>query len=241
MLDLKLLQKEPRRVAQALKARNSRLDMGEFEALDARRREALAEVEAMKARRNRVTAEVAALKRRGEDADALMQEARSLSDAIARADEAAQEAKAALEAWVMGVPNLPDESVPLGADEAANVEVSRWGEPRAFSFAPREHWEIGASLGGLDFERAAKLAGSRFAVAWDWAARLERAVAAWFMDVHTRENGFIEVAPPLLVNRATMTGTGQLPKFEEDLFKVAGQEFSLIRTAEVPLTNLHAG
>lgn len=141
----------------------------------------------------------------------------------------------------MAVPNIPHASVPEGRDERDNVEVRRYGTPPEPGFPAREHWELGAMLGGLDFERAGRLAGARFSVSWGWAARLERALVSFFLDVHTQHNGYIEVAPPLIVNRATMTGTGQLPKFEEDLFKLVGWEYYLIPTAEVPLTNLHAG
>jgi seryl-tRNA synthetase len=144
-------------------------------------------------------------------------------------------------AFQLSVPNVPHESVPDGAGEEDNPVVRHWGEPRAFDFEPRNHWELGPELGGLDFERAAKLAGSRFAVLWGWAARLERALISFMLDVQTGEHGYVEVMPPVIVNSAAMTGTGQLPKFADDLFKLEGWDYYLIPTAEVPVTNLHAG
>ncbi|MDR2695881.1 MAG: serine--tRNA ligase, partial [Deltaproteobacteria bacterium] len=172
--------------------------------------------------------------------DALIAELGALAGRIKDLDVLTQEAVAAVEAWMLKLPNLPHESTPTGAGEAGNQEVRRHGTPRSFDFPVKDHVELGQKLGGLDFERAAKLAGSRFCVSWDWAARLERALISFFLDVHTRENGYIEVAPPYIVNRATMTIAGQLPKFGEDLFKLENWEYFLIPTSEVPLTNLHA-
>ncbi|WP_297672374.1 serine--tRNA ligase [uncultured Desulfovibrio sp.] len=241
MIDLKLVQKQPEVLGKALADRHSDLDVNDFLRLDARRRELLTEVESLKSRRNAASADVAAKKRAGEDASALLAELGKLSDRIKELDVETAQAKADVETWLMRVPNLPDASVPVGRDETENVEICRWGEPRAFDFPPREHGELGAALGGLDFERAARLTGSRFVVELGWAARLERALVNFFLDRHTRHEGYIEVCPPYMVNRATMTGTGQLPKFEEDLFKLREADYYLIPTAEVPLTNLHAG
>ncbi|MBE6442994.1 MAG: serine--tRNA ligase [Desulfovibrio desulfuricans] len=241
MIDLKLVQKQPEVLGKALADRHSDLDVNDFLRLDARRRELLTEVESLKSRRNAASADVAAKKRAGEDASALLAELGKLSDRIKELDVETAQAKADVETWLMRVPNLPDASVPVGRDETENVEVCRWGEPRNFDFPPREHGELGAALGGLDFERAARLTGSRFVVELGWAARLERALVNFFLDRHTRHEGYIEVCPPYMVNRATMTGTGQLPKFEEDLFKLREADYYLIPTAEVPLTNLHAG
>jgi seryl-tRNA synthetase len=240
MLDLKILQKDPQRVAEALAARRSDIDMAEFQALDARRRALLAEVEELKGRRNTASAHVAQAKRSGQDADALIAELGGLSERIKELDAQTQEAVAAAETWMLKMPNLPHQSVPVGAGEAENLELHRHGTPRGFDFPVKDHAALGQNLGGLDFERAAKLAGSRFCVCWDWAARLERALISFFLDVHTRENGYIEVAPPYIANRSTMTITGQLPKFGEDLFKLENREYFLIPTSEVPLTNLHA-
>jgi len=241
MIDLKILQKDPERVARALAARCSSMDMAEFQALDARRRALLTEVETLKGRRNAASAEVAQARRAGRDAQALIAELGALSDRIKELDAQTQEAVAAAEDWMLNLPNLPHESVPVGASAADNLELRRHGTLRSFDFPIKDHAELGQKLGGLDFERAAKLAGSRFCVSWDWAARLERALSNFFLDVHTRENGYIEVAPPYIVNRAAMTVTGQLPKFSDDLFKLENREFFLIPTSEVPLTNLHAG
>lgn len=241
MLDLKLLQKNPEVVAAALARRRSPLSVDTFETLDSRRRTLLAEVEALKGERNRLSAEVGKLKRNGEDAGALMAQTTDLGARISTLDVQTEQVKAELNDWMMTVPNMPDAAVPDGKDEAENVEVRRWGTPPAFAFTPKEHWDLCASgLGGLDFERGAKLAGSRFTVSWGWAARLERAIMNFYMDFHARQ-GRTEIAPPLMVNRKAMTGTGNLPKFEEDLFKVNDpRDFFLIPTAEVPLTNLHA-
>lgn len=241
MIDLKLVQKQPEVLAKALADRHSDLDVADFLTLDGRRRALLAEVEALKSKRNAASAQVAALKRENKDAGPLLAELSGLSERIKELDGATAQARADVEAWLMRVPNIPDASVPVGRDETENVEVSRWGRPRAFDFPIREHGEIGVSLGGLDFERAARLTGSRFVVSLGWAARLERALINFFLDRHTRHEDYIEVSPPYMVNGGAMTGTGQLPKFEEDLFKLRHWEYYLIPTAEVPLTNLHAG
>jgi len=240
MIDLKILQRDPQRVAKALSVRGSDMDMAAFQALDARRRALLAEVEELKGRRNAASAEVAQARRAGQNVEAMIAELGVLSDRIKELDVQTQEAVAATEAWILDLPNLPHQSVPVGAGEADNRELLRHGTVRSFDFPVKDHVELGQHLGGLDFERAAKLAGSRFCVAWDWAARLERALINFFLDVHTRENGYTEVAPPHIVNRSTMTVTGQLPKFSDDLFKVENREYFLIPTSEVPLTNLHA-
>ncbi|WP_300774869.1 serine--tRNA ligase [uncultured Desulfovibrio sp.] len=241
MIDLKLVQKNPEVLAKALADRQSSLRVEDFLALDGRRRALLAEVEALKNQRNTASGQVAALKREGKDASHMMEELGALSDRIKALDAQTAEAKAAVEEWLMGVPNIPDATTPVGKDESENPEVLRWGTPRDFDFPVKEHWELGTALGGLDFERATRLAGSRFALSLGWAARLDRALVNFFLDEHVRNEGYIEVCPPFMVNRATMTGTGQLPKFEEDLFKMPDWGYYLIPTAEVPLTNIHAG
>lgn len=241
MIDLKLVQKNPEVLAKALADRQSSLRVEDFLALDGRRRALLAEVEALKNQRNTASGQVAALKREGKDASHMMEELSALSDRIKALDAQTAEAKAAVEEWLMGVPNIPDSTTPVGKDETENPEVLRWGTPRDFDFPVKEHWELGTALGGLDFERATRLAGSRFALSLGWAARLDRALINFFLDEHVRNEGYIEVCPPYMVNRATMTGTGQLPKFEEDLFKMPDWGYYLIPTAEVPLTNIHAG
>lgn len=241
MIDLKLAQKQPEMLADALQKRNSPLDINEFLALDAKRREILAEVESLKSKRNQASSQIAALKKEGKDCGETFAELGELSARIKALDLDAQEAKRAVENWLLAAPNIPSESTPVGKDERDNPEIARWGQPREFDFPPRDHAELGVSLGGLDFERAGKLTGSRFAALKAWAAGLDRALINFFLDQHTRQEDYIEISPPYMVNRATMTGTGQLPKFEEDLFRIAEWDYFLIPTAEVPLTNLHAG
>lgn len=241
MIDLKLAQKQPEILAEALKKRNSPLNINEFLALDAKRREILAEVESLKSKRNQASGKIAALKREGKDCQETLADLGELSARIKTLDLEAQEAKKAVENWLLAAPNIPSESTPIGKDEMDNPEIARWGQPREFDFPPRDHAELGVSLGGLDFERAGKLTGSRFAALKAWAAGLDRALISFFLDQHTRQEDYIEISPPYMVNRATMTGTGQLPKFEEDLFRIAEWDYFLIPTAEVPLTNLHSG
>ena len=240
MIDLKLVQKQPEVLAKALADRHSDLCVDQFLELDARRRALLTEVEELKSRRNAASGEVAACKREGRDATTLLQELGALSERIKALDAETVTAKAAVEEWLMRVPNLPDASVPVGRDESENVEIARHGQPRVFDFPVQEHGELGTALGGLDFVRAARLTGSRFAILQGWAARLDRALVNFFLDQHTRHADYQEVCPPYMVNRSSMTGTGQLPKFEEDLFKLSDWDYYLIPTAEVPLTNLHA-
>ena len=241
MLDRKLLQREPEKVAAALARRNSPIDIAEFTALDEERRALLGETEGLKNERNTVSAEVAKIKRAKGDAEELIARMGTVNARIKDLDARLEAVDARLDAWMLSVPNMPHESVPAGKDENDNVELHRWGTPREFSYRPKEHWELAETLGGLDFDRGAKLTGSRFVVYHAWAARLERALVNFFLDIHTREHGYTEMLTPLMVNRETMTGTGQLPKFAEDLFKIEGWDYFLIPTAEVPLTNLHSG
>lgn len=210
-----------------------------FEALDQARRAAITESEALKAKRNQISAEVAERKRKGEDAADLMEQTRSMKDEIERLGAVAADAELKMQSVLQQIPNLPDESVPAGASSDDNIEVRRWGTPRTFDFTPKPHWDLGEQLGILDFERAAKISGARFAVYWDQGARLERALANFMLDLHTRQHGYREVLPPYMVNEASLFGTGQLPKFKEDLFQCAGSDHWLIPTAEVPLTNLY--
>lgn len=240
MLDLKFLRGNLDLVRQALANRNSDLSLERFEDLDLRRRELLQESETLKSERNKASGEVARLKREGKDAQTLLDSLAGKSERIKILDEELKGVDEEVQAFLLTIPNIPHASVPVGKGEEDNQVVRTWGEPPAFDFAPKEHWELGASLGGLDFERAAKLAGSRFVVLRGWAARLERALASFMLDVQTGQHGYLEIIPPYMVNRQTMTGTGQLPKFEADLFKLEGWDYYLIPTAEVPLTNLHA-
>ena len=241
MLDLRLLQNNPETVAKGLAARRSNIDVAAFTELDGRRRALLTEVETLKSERNKISAEVGKAKREGRDASDLLASVGDIGDRIKRLDGETEAVKDALTDWMLRIPNIPSASVPDGPDETANEEQRRWGDPKKFAFQPREHWELSEIHGNkLDFDRGAKLAGSRFTVAWGWAARLERAIASFFLDIHTVENGYVEILPPLMVNRKTMTGTGNLPKFEEDLFKLEGWDYFMIPTAEVPVTNLFA-
>lgn len=241
MIDLKMVQKNPEILAKALAERHSDLRVEEFQKLDERRRELVGKVEEMKMQRNQASNDVAECKRKGESIEEKVAELGKLSDAIKALDVEVNEAKEAVTEWLMRVPNIPDASCPLGRDENDNVEVRRHGQVRDFDFPPLEHGELGVRLKGFDFERASKLAGSRFVVSYGMLARLDRALINFFIDQHTLHDDYIEVSPPFIVNRQTMTGTGQLPKFEEDLFRLREGDFYLIPTAEVPLTNLHAG
>ena len=213
----------------------------DFRALDAQRRQAITEVETTKARRNRASEEVAKLKKSGQDASGLIAETKELREKIQELEKSAAEHESRLRQILAGIPNLPSESVPVGKSAEDNVEVRRWGSPPKFDFTPKPHWELGEQLGVLDLERAAKLTGARFAVYWDLGARMERALANFMLDLHTREHGYTEVLPPYLVNSDSMYGTGQLPKFAADLFRVphGEKELWLIPTAEVPVTNLY--
>ncbi|OQX20064.1 MAG: serine--tRNA ligase [Desulfobulbaceae bacterium A2] len=212
-------------------------------AVDQRRLDLLAEAEALKNQRNTVSREIARRKQAGDQAggDALIVEMRGVADRIKTLDEELGLVQQELEALVLTIPNLVHDSVPLGRDEKDNVELRRWGRIPQFSFAPRPHWEVGERLGVLDFERAAKLSGARFAVLSGLASKLERALINFMLDLHTQRHGYTEVLPPFLVNSQTMTGTGQLPKFAADLFRIQDWDLWLIPTAEVPVTNLHAG
>src|SRR5664280_2372354 len=213
----------------------------DFHAIDLERRAAITQAETLKAQRNKATEEIAKLKKDKQDATALINETKQLREKISEAEKVAEESDAKLRNILTGIPNLPDDSVPLGKSEADNVEVRRWGTPPQFDFTPKPHWELGEQLGVLDLERAAKLTGARFAVYWDMGAKLERALMNFMLDLHTREHGYTEVLPPFLVNAESMYGTGQLPKFEADLFKVphGDKNLYLIPTAEVPVTNLY--
>jgi seryl-tRNA synthetase len=239
MLDMVWVRDNLEALATALRHRNATVDLDEFRRLDDSRRKALHEVETLKARRNKDSEEIARLKKDRKDADARIKEMRALGDRIKELDAGIAETETALEALLLTIPNLPHASVPIGRTSEENAEIRRWGSPPRFEFEPAAHWDLGARLGILDFERAAAIAGARFAVSFGAGARLERALINFMLDVQTKENGYTEVWPPLLVNAKAMTGTGQLPKFEGDLFKIEKTGYYLIPTAEVPLTNLH--
>ena len=221
-----------------LATRGFELDTAAFQAIDSRRRQFLTETEQLKAERNKETAEIGRLRREGVDTADRQQRTRELGERISELEKKAEESDAEFRDLLTRIPNLPHESVPVGRSEHDNVEVRRCGTPREFDFAPKAHWDLGPELGILDLERAAKVTGARFAVYWDLGAKLERALINFMLDVHTREHGYREVLPPFLVNSASLFGTGQLPKFGEDLFKCEGHDFWLAPTAEVPVTNL---
>jgi len=212
-----------------------------FAQVDAQRRQAITSAETMKAQRNRASEEIARLKKSGQDATVLIAETKQLREQVEELGKAAEEYETRLQQILAGIPNIPHPSVPVGKSADDNLEVRRWGTPPKLDFAPKPHWEIGEQLGVLDLERAAKLSGARFAVYWDMGARLERALANFMLDLHTREHGYTEVLPPYLVNSDSMYGTGQLPKFAADLFRVphGDKDLWLIPTAEVPVTNLY--
>jgi seryl-tRNA synthetase len=243
MLDLNFVRDNLPAVEEKLRQRG--MDPAEvlqdFRTLDAQRRQAITEAENAKAQRNRASEEIAKLKKSGQDASALMAETKDLREKIPKLEKSAKEYETRLQDILAGIPNLPSETVPAGKSVEDNVEVRRWGQAPAFDFAPKPHWEVGEQLGVLDLERAAKLTGARFAVYWDLGARLERALPNFMLDLHTGEHGYTEVLPPYLVNSDSMYGTGQLPKFAADLFRVphGEKDLWLIPTAEVPVTNLY--
>jgi seryl-tRNA synthetase len=239
MLDLKFVRSHLDDVQKMLQNRGNDLNMSRFEGLDQKRRDILAGLEALRHQRNRVSDDIAAMKKRGEDASEIIAEMKGVSAEIKEKEKELPEVIEELDQLLMVIPNMPDSSVPVGKDEKDNPIIRNWGKIRDMDFAPRPHWEIGEALGILDFECAAKIAGSRFALYRGAGARLERALISFMLDIHTREHGYTEILPPFMVNGASMTGTGQLPKFKEDLFKVEGWDLYLIPTAEVPVTNIH--
>lgn len=238
MLDLGFVRNNLEFVERKLAERKASNPLGRFRELDQKRRHLLTEVEGLKNRRNKASEEIARLKRDKLSAESEIAEMKIVSDRIKLLDDQVRLLDADVTEIMMGLPNIPHESVPLGTSAEDNREIRRWGEPRQFSFKPRPHWEIGESLGILDMARAAKITGARFAVYWDLGARLERALANFMLDVHTGENGYREVLSPCIINSASLLGTGQLPKFAGDLFRLENSDFWLSPTAEVPVTNL---
>src|SRR5580704_17770606 len=244
MLDLNFVRANLELVEAKLRARGMDPEalLGNFRELDVERRSRITQAETLQAQRNRLSQEVARSRKAGAEASqvaAVMDQTRELKQETDELERSAARAEEAMRELLIAIPNLTQDSVPAGKGEAENVEVSRWGQQPAFDFAPRPHWELGESLGILDLQRAAKISGARFAVYWGEGARLERALAGFMLDVHTREHGYLEVLPPFLVNRESLFGTGQLPKFAGDLFKTEGSDHWLIPTAEVPVTNLY--
>ncbi|MCF8144291.1 MAG: serine--tRNA ligase [Deltaproteobacteria bacterium] len=239
MLDLKFVRSHLRDIENMLKTRGYDLDISRFETLDCARREILSGLEALRHQKNRVSEDIAVMKKRGEDASAVIAEMKAVASKIKEKEKELPTYIEELDQMLMVIPNFPDSSVPVGENEKDNPVIRTWGVIREMNFVPRPHWEIGETLGILDFQRAAKIAGSRFALYIGPGAKLERALISFMLDMHTREHGYTEILPPFMVNADSLTGTGQLPKFKEDLFKVEGWDLYLIPTAEVPVTNIH--
>ena len=239
MHDLSVFRADFERVAARLASRGAVPGLDKFREMDLARRAAISEAEQLKDRVNAESAEIGKARRAGEDTAARQENVRAMKERIAALDEQVKTLDGEFRELLAGIPNLPHESVPVGKDAAANVEIRRWGVPREFDFEPKAHWDLGAEAGILDLARAAKITGARFALYWGMGARLERALINFMLDVHTREHGYTEVLPPFLVNSESLFGTGQLPKFKEDLFKCEGADLWLIPTAEVPVTNIY--
>jgi seryl-tRNA synthetase len=239
MLDAKYIREHIDEVRKKLGLRGQAISLDQFVLIDGERRKTIQEWERLRALQKKVSDEVSKRKKEGKDASELISEMKKVSQEMKELDAIVQEKEKALQDFLLMVPNLPHESVPKGMDSSENAEVRRWGEIPEFGFEPKPHWDLGEELGILDFKCGAKIAGARFTLYWDLGAKLERALINFMLDLHTREHGYREVLPPFMVNRVTMTGTGQLPKFEEELFKVEGTDYFLIPTAEVPVTNIH--
>ena len=239
MLDIKFVRDHLDEVKGMLKNRCNPLDLGSFADLEKKRRETLGEVERLKSERNAASKRISVMKKNGEDTDALVSEMREVGDRIASLDASVRDIEEELRDILLHIPNMPKEDVPIGKDDTENPEVRRWGEPRSFAFEPRPHWDVGESLGILDADRAAKVTGARFTFYKGLGARLERACINFMMDLHANKHGYTEMLAPYIVNRDSMVGTGQLPKFAEDMFKLEGLDYYLVPTAEVPATNYH--
>jgi len=239
MLETRYIREHLDEVRERLALRGQNINLDQFVLIDGERRKAIQEWERLRALQKKVSDEVSKRKREGQDASELISEMKKVSEKMKELDGIVEGKEKALQEFLLTVPNLPHASVPKGSDSSENVEVRRWGEIPQFDFEPKPHWDLGEALGILDFKSGAKIAGARFTLYWDLGAKLERALINFMLDLHTREHGYREVLPPFMVNRTAMTGTGQLPKFEEELFKVEGTEYFLIPTAEVPVTNIH--
>jgi len=243
MLDLNFVRENLPKIEEMLRARgmDPAAVLKDFREVDAERRQAITDAETRKAQRNRASEEIAKLKKSGQDAGAAMAQTKELREQIQTLEKTANDLDSQLREILVGIPNMPHASVPVGHSAQDNVEVRRWGTPPKFDFTPKSHWDLGPELGILDLERAVKLTGARFAVYWDLGAKLERALANFMLDLHTRQHGYTEVLPPYLVNSDSMYGTGQLPKFAADSFRVphGEKDLWLIPTAEVPVTNLY--
>ncbi|HXX35739.1 MAG TPA: serine--tRNA ligase [Thermodesulfobacteriota bacterium] len=239
MLEAKYIRDHLDEVRERLALRGQAINLDQFVLIDGERRKTIQEWERLRALQKKVSDEVSKRKREGQDASDLIEEMKKVSQDLKRLDGVVEEKEKILQDFLLTVPNLPHASVPAGKDSSDNVEVRQWGEIPKFDFKPKAHWDLGEELGILDFKNGAKITGARFTLYWDLGAKLERALINFMLDLHTREHGYREVLPPFMVNRTSMTGTGQLPKFEEELFKVEGTDYFLIPTAEVPVTNIH--
>ncbi len=238
MLDIKRIRMNPEGVIKALEKRHGNFPIQKVLELDEKRRKLLVQVEEMKAEQNKASKEVPKLKKEGKDTTELFNKMKELSDKAKEIDEQVKAIDEELKVNLLNIPNTPHESVVEGTSDEDNVEMRKWGTPKEFGFEPKAHWDLGTDLGILDFERAAKISGARFSVFSGWGAKLERAITAFMLDLHTTEHGYREMSTPFMVNRDSMIGTGQLPKFAEDMFHVPAKDFFLVPTAEVPLTNL---
>lgn len=236
---MKFVRENPELVMDAMRKRNANVNLDEFLELEKKRRELTLQVEALKSQRNAASQEIGKMKKAGENADAQMAEVRALGDKIAEDDKELKDIEARLKEILMTIPNMPAADTPVGSSDADNPVVRTWREPAKFAFEPQAHWDIGEKLNILDVERAGKVSGARFTFYRGFGSRLERSVINFFLDIHTGENGYTEFFPPFIVNKDSMQGTGQLPKFAEDMFKLEGLDYYLIPTAEVPITNLH--
>ena len=241
MLEIKYLRQKLSTVQEALKTRGHQADLNAFQKWDDERRAVLLEIESLRHERNVVSDRIAEMKKAGEDAEAIVVEMRAVSSKIKDLDKKLSESQGAIDDFLLGLPNLPHATVPIGKDETENAEVRKVGAIPEFEFEPQAHWDIGSRLKILDFDRAARITGARFPLYFGAGARLERALINFMLDTHTGEHGYLEVLPPFIVNRESMTHTGQLPKFEQDLFKLSDWDYFLIPTAEVPVTNIHQG
>jgi seryl-tRNA synthetase len=239
MLEAKYIREHLDEVRERLALRGQAINLDQFVLIDGERRKTIQDWERLRALQKKVSDEVSKRKREGEDASDLIEEMRKVSRDLKGLDGVIEEKEKVLQDFLLTIPNLPHASVPVGKDPSDNAEVKQWGEIPKFDFEPKPHWDLGEELGILDFKNGAKITGARFTLYWDLGAKLERALINFMLDLHTREHGYREVLPPFMVNRTTMTGTGQLPKFEEELFKVEGTDYFLIPTAEVPVTNIH--
>lgn len=239
MLDIKLIRQEPEKVKAALARRKEEDKIDELLKLDSERRDALYEAEQLKSKQNAVSKQIPQIKKEGGDVAPIFEEMKKLSEEIKALDAKVRELEETIDAMMLRIPNIPNETVPDGDTDEDNIEIRKFSEPTKFDFEPQAHWDLGEKLDILDFGKAAKITGARFTVYKDLGARLERAVINYFLNMHTEQHGYTEIFPPYMVHRNSMVGTGQLPKFEEDAFKVVGTDYFLIPTAEVPVTNLY--